>query len=95
VGPALTPLGVPGALADPQITLFSGTTTVATNDNWSGASNAVDIAASAAAAGAFAFANGSKDAAIVATLPAGSYTASISGVANTTGTALVEIYVVP
>ncbi len=94
-GPALTPLGVSGALADPQITLFSGTTAVATNDNWSSAANATDIAASAAAAGAFAFANGSKDAALVATLPAGSYTASISGVGATTGTALVEIYVVP
>jgi hypothetical protein len=51
--------------------------------------------ATAAAVGAFALPAGSRDAAIVATLPAGSYTAIVSGVGNTAGTALVELYVVP
>ena len=95
VGPALANFGVTGALADPQLTLFSGTTVVGTNDNWSSASNASEIAAAATNAGAFALTAGSRDAAMVVTLPAGSYTASISGVGNTTGTALMEIYVVP
>jgi hypothetical protein len=36
--------------------------------------------------------NGSKDAAFVVTLPAGAYTVQVSGVASTTGLALVEIY---
>ncbi len=44
--------------------------------------------------GAFALASGSRDGAILVTLPAGNYTANVSGVAGTTGTALVEIYVV-
>jgi hypothetical protein len=47
------------------------------------------------AVGAFALPTGSKDAALVATLGPGSYTAVVSGVSNTTGTALVEMYVVP
>ncbi|MBL9187786.1 MAG: YHYH protein [Opitutaceae bacterium] len=92
-GPALTPLGVTGALADPQITLYSGATAIATNDNWSSASNAAEIAATATGVGAFAFGAGSRDAALLVTLSAGAYTASISGVGGTTGTALMEIYV--
>ena len=95
VGPTLAALGVPGALADPTITLYRGATALATNDNWSGATNAAEIAATAAAVGAFALPAGSKDAALVTTLPAGNYTAIVSGVGDTTGTALVELYVVP
>jgi hypothetical protein len=45
--------------------------------------------------GAFALAADSKDAVLLITLPPGSYTAQISGVNNTTGTALVEVYEVP
>jgi hypothetical protein len=92
-GPALTPLGVTGALADPQITLYSGATAIATNDNWSSATNAAEIAATATSVGAFAFGASSRDAALLVTLSAGAYTASISGVGGTTGTALMEIYV--
>ena len=95
VGPTLANFGVTGALADPTITLYRGTTALATNDNWSGAANAVEISAVATAVGAFALPAGSKDAALVTTLPAGSYTAIVSGVGGTTGTALVEVYVVP
>ncbi len=93
-GPALSGLGVSGALADPQITLYSGSTALATNDNWSSATNALEIESAANASGAFTFAAGSKDAALLVTLGAGAYTASVSGVGGTTGTALVEIYVV-
>ena len=95
VGPTLAALGVTGALADPTITLYRGATALATNDNWSSATNAVEISATAAAVGAFALPAGSRDAALVTTLPAGSYTAIVSGAGNTTGTALVELYVVP
>ena len=46
--------------------------------------------------GAFAFVNdASRDAALTATLPPGSYTAQISGVGGTTGVALVEVYELP
>lgn len=96
-GPALAAFGVTGTLADPQIALFAAgnSPALAANDNWSGATNAAAISAAAASAGAFAFANGSRDAAVLVDLPAGNYTAIVSGVGNATGTALVEIYVVP
>jgi len=90
VGPALANFGVTGTLADPTLTLYSGATALATNDNWLAAD-----AATMTAVGAFTLSAGSKDAAIVTTLPAGAYTAVVSGVGNTTGTALVELYVVP
>ena len=95
VGPTLANFGVTGALADPTITLFRGPTALATNDNWSAAANAAEIAATAQAVGAFALPSGSRDAAILTTLPPDAYTVVISGVGATAGTALVELYVVP
>ncbi|MEN9638009.1 MAG: hypothetical protein RL077_6413 [Verrucomicrobiota bacterium] len=95
VGPTLAVFSVPGALADPTLTLFRGATALAVNDNWSAGAGASEISSTAAAVGAFALPEGSKDAAIVVTLPAGSYTAVVTGVGNTTGTALVELYVAP
>ena len=92
VGPTLTGFGVTGTLADPTITLYRGSTVLATSDNWSSAANATEIAAAATSFGAFALPVGSKDAALVTLLPAGSYSAVVSGVGNTTGTALVEVY---
>jgi hypothetical protein len=44
--------------------------------------------------GAFALGAGSKDAVLLVTLPAGAYTAQVSGVAGG-GIALVEVYEVP
>lgn len=95
VGPTLAGFGVGDALADPMITLYRGTTALAANDNWSSAINAGAVSSTAAAVGAFALANGSRDAAILASLEPGTYSAIISGVGGTTGTALVELYVVP
>jgi hypothetical protein len=49
-----------------------------------------------AALGAFPLAtDDSRDAAVVVTLEPGSYSVQVSGVGNTTGEALVEIYEVP
>ena len=42
--------------------------------------------------GAFALANGSKDAALLRMLPPGAYTVMLTGVGNTTGIGLVEVY---
>jgi hypothetical protein len=95
VGPTLAAFGVTDSLADPTMTLFSGSTPLATSDNWSDASNAAEIASTARAVGAFALPTGSRDAAILTTLPPGAYTVVVSGVGATSGTALVEIYVVP
>jgi sugar lactone lactonase YvrE len=91
VGPKLTDYGVPGALADPQLAVFDGGTIIASNDNWSSTLSPTFLTV-----GAFALNAASKDAALVVTLQAGKpYTVQVSGVGNTTGEALVEIYALP
>jgi hypothetical protein len=94
-GPALLGYGVSDALVDPKITVYRGAAAVVSNDNWSDNANAAEIASVANTAGAFPFASGSTDSAVLVTLTAGSYTVVASGVGGTTGTALVEFYVVP
>ncbi|MBM3854081.1 MAG: hypothetical protein FJ399_13160, partial [Verrucomicrobia bacterium] len=54
VGPSLANFGVAGALADPELTLFNGSSAIAANDNWGSAANAGDIIAATRQAGAFA-----------------------------------------
>ena len=97
IGPALGAFGVTGAVADPKLDLFqSGSASaIASNDNWGAAANATQVAAAATGVGAFTLAPESRDAVLLVTLPPGSYTAQVSGVANTTGIALVEVYEVP
>lgn len=90
VGPGLGAFGVPGVLGDPKLELFRDGVRVAENDNWD-----APLAPTAAAAGAFALASGSRDAALLVTLLPGGYTAQVSGVGGVTGVALVEIYEVP
>lgn len=92
VGPALTPLGVTGALANPRLEIFDATgTKLAENDDWD-----AGLAPAFAAAGAFALPAASRDAALVLTLTAGrGYTAQVSGVGGTTGEALIEVYELP
>jgi cyclophilin family peptidyl-prolyl cis-trans isomerase len=92
VGPTLADFGVVGTLLDPRLEISSGDTLVASGDNWSDEPNAAVIRATAARVGAFALKEGSRDAALVLTLPAGAYSAKISGVRSATGVALVEIY---
>jgi hypothetical protein len=92
-GPALAGLGVQGFLADPKLELHDSQSIIATNDDWG--SNAADIQAAGQECGAYAWAAGSKDAAIVATLQPGAYTAIVSGANHTTGVALVEVFELP
>ena len=91
-GPALTPFGVAGALAEPSLSVYSGSTLVASNTGWGTGTNASQIASTAAAVGAFALPSGSADCALIVSLPPGSYTVQVSGVGNTTGIALAEVY---
>ena len=97
VGPSLAQFGVTGVLADPQLALFrqGNATALQQNDNWLAAPNAAQIGLAAGNAGAFALPANSRDAALLVTLDPGTYTAQVSGVDNTTGVALVEIYEVP
>jgi len=89
-GPALVPLGVTGALADPQLQLYQGSSLKATNDGWEGAAT---ISAAASAVGAFAWSDSSShDSALLVSESAGAYTAQVAGASNDTGVALVEVY---
>jgi hypothetical protein len=94
IGPTLgaEPFNIGGVVADPQLALFSGQTQIGANDNWGGAAV---LSAAFAQVGAFALAGGSRDAALLAELQPGAYTVQVSGVAATTGLALVEVYEVP
>jgi YVTN family beta-propeller protein len=92
-GPALTGFGVAGALAQPSLSVFnSAGTVVASNTGWGTNTNPAQIASAATSVGAFALASGSADCALIASLPSGAYTVQISGVGNTTGVALAEVY---
>ena len=89
-GPVLrTAFGFANALEDPSLEVLDNATgaTVARNDDWD-ASLEPDFAA----VGAFGWTRGSKDAALVASLPPGNYTAIVRGAGSTTGVALVEVY---
>ncbi len=94
VGPGLTQFGVTGALTNPQIMLWRGATMIGQNDDFS-AGGTVDttLPAQFTRVGAFALTNGSRDAAMIATLEPGAYTAQIrGGTATETGEVLLEVY---
>ncbi len=97
VGPGLVGFGVSGALTDPKLELYEmrpdgSSVLFAANDNW-GDGDVAALRAAFTATQAFALPDAaSKDAALLVTLPAGAFTALVSGVDNTTGEALVEVY---
>jgi hypothetical protein len=96
VGPTLRAFHVHAPLADPTLALVGPDgTTLATNDDWSAATDAPTIAAAAASSGAFALPAGSKDAAMLVSLPPGNYTALATDATHASGVVLVEIYEVP
>jgi hypothetical protein len=95
IGPELTQHGIADALANPRLELHNGTgALIATNDDWQTTilggiitSNQVsDIQNSGRAPTA------ASESAIIADLQPGNYTAIVSGVNNTLGVALVEVY---
>jgi hypothetical protein len=99
VGPTLgaPPFNLPGFLADPYLRLIRNTDNlvVRENDNWETGNDISLVTAAETGAGAFPLASGSKDAAILISLPPGSYSAEVTGNGSTTGIALVEVYEVP
>ena len=94
VGESLSEFGITSPLIDPQLQIFpsGSTTTIATNDDWNNGLSAGAVSAEGVRVGAFALNGNSRDSALVVTLAPGGYTAVVSGVAETTGIALVEIY---
>ena len=90
VGPSLTQFGLTGVLTDPMLTVFQGTTTIATNDDWAGDTQ---VLARATQVGAFTLASAtSLDAALAASPASSSYSVQVVGKNNGTGIALAEIY---
>jgi hypothetical protein len=77
--------GVPGALDDPTLQLYSGNTLVASNDNWKDTQRAQIEATGIPPGDDF-------ESAIFQSLPPGSYTAILRGNNNSTGIGLIEIY---
>ncbi|HEY1109757.1 MAG TPA: putative Ig domain-containing protein, partial [Opitutaceae bacterium] len=95
-GPALTGFGVTGALGNPLLSVFNAAgEKVLENDNWNEVPDVPALRATTAAQGAFALPEGSRDAAMLVTLPPGSYTVQVSGAgtgAAAQGVAIVEVY---
>ncbi len=89
IGPSLAGFGVARPQRAPQLRLFRDATLVATNDRWHDSPDALAVADAAARMGAFPLDPGSADAALLLTLPPGSYTAQVAG---TEGTVLIEVY---
>lgn len=83
IGPSLN---VPNHMLDPKLDLHdSNGTTLAANDNWRSSQEAAIIATGVPP-------TNDAESAIVITLAPGNYTAILSGVNNTTGVAVVEVY---
>ncbi len=99
IGPTIggAPFNVAGALPNPQLAVFRGTTAVKANDDWFRDADAALIRTTATQVGAFALGAQSLDAATLLFLEPGAYTVQITGPANAnaangTGIALIEIY---
>jgi hypothetical protein len=92
-GPSLNQFGLAG-LANPTLTLVrsSDNSIIATNDDWQTQANPGDVALITATGFQ---PNNAAEPAIIATLPAGAYTAIVSGVGNTTGVGLVGVFAAP
>ena len=86
IGPSLANFGVSGPLADPVIQLSRGDgSLVMANDNWKNTQQAEITGAGLAP-------SNDKEAALIATLTAGNYTAIVTGKNGGTGVALAEVY---
>lgn len=82
LGPSL---GIAGGMADPTLSLLSGGTTLATNDNWR-SSDEKTISDTKLQP------TSDAEAAVVVTLVPGQYTVTVGGAGGTTGIAKVEVY---
>jgi len=93
-GPELNArFGLTGALTDPILQLYNGSTLLQQNDDWGGTSA---LSTAFAQVGAFPFSSPtSKDSALLVTLSPGVYTTVVSGVGGTSGITLLEIYQMP
>lgn len=86
-GPSLTEQGVPGALANPRIAIFSGASVIKTNDSWDSEDNLdkekipLDLRPT-----------NSLEATVYMELAPGPYTAIVDGSDGGTGVGIVEVF---
>jgi hypothetical protein len=86
IGPSLTQVGVPDALANPMLELYGpGDLVMMSNDNWRDTQEAAIQATGIPP-------TDNMESAIDATLAPGAYTAIVRGLGNTSGVALIEVY---
>jgi hypothetical protein len=88
IGPSLTALGVPGALANPGLELrdSNGALLISNNDWQDDPAQAAELTAAGLGL------SNNLESGLVANLPPGLYTARLAGQSNGTGVGLVEVY---
>ena len=87
LGPSLASAGITDPLGDPMLTVYdSNGTAIANNDNWQDDISELDIEKNGLAP------TDSAESATILQLPAGSYTAIVTGVNDTTGVGLLEVF---
>jgi len=90
---AAPPFNLSGTISDPVLDVTnSSAVTVASNDDWHAGGAEAELQAAFSVIGAFPLLDGSADAAVITTLPPGSFTAAISSKSGTEGLAIVEAY---
>jgi len=92
---AAAPFSIATAMADPVVTLFSGSVQAAQDDNWS--ANQAAVTTAEANTFAYPLTVGSKDAALVSALPPGNYSVQVTGngpggAGTGVGMVLAEVY---
>ena len=87
IGPTLSQFGVPGALPDPTLALYQGSTLLFSNDDWRNSTQQAQIESSGFAP------NNEAESAIIWTLtPGENYTAVMRGKNGQTGVGVVEAF---
>lgn len=87
LGPSLAAAGVANPLSDPELTVYDANgATIAANDNWKSDPNVIDIKKNGHAPA------NDAEAATILHLPAGAYTAILSGTNGAEGIGLAEVY---
>lgn len=96
LGPSLAQALGSGYLANPVLRVYnSAGAQVAANDDWENNTNYAGVVAALTQTGLGLPASGSKDAAVLVSLPPGLYTAMVTGAGDTTGVALLDVYELP
>jgi len=90
IGPTLASYNVQGVLATPKLTVYdSSGSALVTNNSWN---NNNTLSTTAATVGAFPLNANSNDCAVILSLQPGAYTATVTGLSNSTGNAMLEVY---